>query len=200
MKKFLSLIFACLIIVCCFTGCNKYKGIEFCGVVIGSYKDYISVATLDERVDFYDANIAVNVSGLDFKVKNGQVLKIVIDERGKDDFDVVKIVPQTVELIDYKVQNITAEDAYDIKDEVTFVDARSKDEYNLGHIENAVLLTYKTMEKNYKTVLPKKDAKIIVYAGSEETAMLTASHLIAFGYKNVYSLGDIDGWNFGFTV
>ena len=200
MKKLLSLILALLIFITCLTACNPNKGKEFIGVVIGSYKDYISVTTLDENVDFYDANISVNVSSLDFKVKNGQVLKIVIDERGKDDFDVVKITPHSVTLLENQPKTISMEEAYNLMGSATFVDARSRDEYNLGHIENAVSLTYKTMEKNYKTLLTNKDAKLIVYAGSKETAQLAASHLVAFGYKEVYILGDIDDWKYNLAV
>lgn len=200
MKKLLSLSLALLIVVLSLTACDSYKNKEFYGIVIGSYKDYISVTTLDENVDFYDANIVVNVSSLDFKVKNGQILKIVIDRRGKDDFGSVQITPQSVKLYENQPKTITVDEAYDLINSATFVDARSRDEFNLGHIENAVCLTYKTMEKNYKKALPNKEAKIIVYAGSKETAQLTASHLTAFGYKNVYCMGDIDNYEFNLVV
>lgn len=199
MKKLLSVIISLAVLVVCFASCGKESG-EFNGIVIGSYKDYISVTTLDDRVDFYDANISINVSSLDFKVKNGQVITVKYKDRGSDDFDEVKLTPESVTLMEYQTKSITVEEAYNIKDTALFIDARSKDEYDMGHIENALCLTYKTMEKNYKELLTDTNKKLIVYAGSEETAALTAGHLIAFGYKEVYVLGDIDKWTYELAV
>ena len=196
MKKLLSRILVLLIILGCFCSCKTYNGTEFNAVMIGGYKDYFSVTTLDSNVDFYDANISVNVSELGFKIKQGDVVKIKIQYRDLDEFGVVKITPESVELLEHQVQTITPQEAENIKNDALFVDARSQDEYNMGHIENAVCLTYKTLEKNYEKLLVNKEQKIIVYAGSEETASLTASHLIAFGYKNVYCLGNINDYKY----
>ena len=190
MKKLLSICLVILVMLTCLCSCKKYVGTEFNAVMIGGYIDYVSVTTLDDRVDFYDANIAINTNELGF----------AIEYRDFDEFGVVKITPESVELIEEQVQSITPQEAYNLKNEVLFVDARSRDEYEMGHIENSVLLTYKTMEKNYKKLLTNKNAKLVVYAGSEETASLTASHLIAFGYKNVYCLGDIDNYKYAFVV
>ena len=199
MKRFLSLILSLLIMICAFCSCKKYDGTEFTAVMIGGYKDYISVTTLDDSVDFYDANISVNVSELPFKIEQGRAVKVKIKYRDFDEFGEVKITPESVELIPEKVQSITPQEALEMENAL-LVDARSRDEYEMGHIENSVLLTYKTMEKNYKKLLTDKNQKIIVYAGSKETASLTANHLIAFGYKNVYCLGDIDDFEYDLVV
>ena len=200
MKKLLSICLIILVMLTCFCSCKKYDGTEFNAVMIGGYIDYVSVTTLDDRVDFYDANIAINTNELGFEIQKGRAVKIKIKYRDFDEFGAVKITPESVELIPEKVQSITPKEALSIKNEVLFVDARSRDEYEMGHIENSVLLTYKTMEKNYKKLLTNKNAKLVVYAGSEETASLTASHLIAFGYKNVYCLGDIDNYKYDLVV
>ena len=200
MKKLLSICLIVLIMLSFVCSCKKYDGTEFNAVIIGGYKDYFSVTTLDDRVDFFDANITINLKELPFKIEKGRAVSIKIKYRELDEFGEVKITPENVELIDVKVQKITQQELEDIKNEAVFVDSRSRDEYNLGHIKNAVSLTYKTMEQNYKKVLPNKDAKIIVYAGSEETASLAASHLVAFGYKKVYCLGNINDYKFDFVV
>lgn len=200
MKKLLSIFLVVLLILSFLCSCKKYDGTEFNAVMIGGYQDYISVTTLDENVDFYDANIIVKVSELGFKIEKGRAVRIKIKYRELDEFGEVKITPENVELIDVKVQKITQQELEDIKNEAVYVDVRSRDEYNLGHIKNAVSLTYKTMEQNYKKALPNKDAKIIVYAGSEETASLAASHLVTFGYKKVYCLGNINDYKFDFVV
>lgn len=196
MKKAVSILISLILVITVFSGCSTSEGTEFFGIVIGSYKDYISVTTLDERVDFYDANIVVNLQSLNFKVANGDILQITIKSRGVDDFEVVKIEPESVKKIDNNAKKVdNAEAKKLINNGAVIVDARSLDEYNMGHIKNAVCLTYKTMEKNYKTLLTNKDAEILVYAGSEETALLTARHLICFGFKNVYTLGSINNYN-----
>ena len=200
MKKLLSICLAVLLMLLFLCSCKKYDGTEFNAVMIGGYQDYISVTTLDENVDFYDANIIVKVSELGFKIEKGHAVRIKIKYRELDEFGEVKITPENVELIDVKVQKITQQELEGIKNEAVFVDVRSRDEYNLGHIENAVSLTYKTMEQNYKKALPNKDAKIIVYAGSKETASLAACHLVAFGYTKVYCLGNINDYKFDFVV
>lgn len=200
MKKLLSICLAVLLMLLFLCSCKKYDGTEFNAVMIGGYQDYISVTTLDENVDFYDANIIVKVSELGFKIEKGRAVRIKIKYRELDEFGEVKITPENVELIDVKVQKITQHELENIKNEAVFVDVRSRDEYNLGHIANAVSLTYKTMEQNYKKALPNKDAKIIVYAGSKDTASLAASHLVAFGYKKVYCLGNINDYKFDFVV
>ena len=167
MKKLLSIILVLLIILgCC--SCKTYDGTEFNAVMIGGYKDYFSVTTLDSDVDFYDANISVNVSELGFKIKQGDVVKIKIQYRDLDEFGVVKITPESVELLEHQAQTITPQEAENIKNEALFVDARSQDEYNMGHIENAVCLTYKTMEKNYEKLLLNKEQKIIIDYTSKE--------------------------------
>ena len=200
MKKLLSIFLVVLLMLSFLCSCKKYDGTEFNAVMIGGYQDYISVTTLDENVDFYDANIIVKVSELGFKIEKGRAVRIKIKYRELDEFGEVKITPENVELIDVKVQKITQQELEGIKNEAVFVDVRSRDEYNLGHIENAVSLTYKTMEQNYKKALPNKDAKIIVYAGSKETASLAACHLVAFGYTKVYCLGNINDYKFDFVV
>jgi len=194
MKRIISLLISLIIIITAFCSCAP-EGTEFVGVIQGGYNNYITVSTLDERVDFYDADIIVNVAELDFKPEIGRSIKITIKERGTNEFNTVTIVPHKVELIEYKVNEIDHKKAQElISSGATPVDARSLDEYNMGHIKNAVCLTYKTMEKHYKTALPNKNATLVVYARSEETALLTARHLIAFGYTKVYSMGSVTGY------
>ena len=191
MKKLLSLALVLIMVLALFVGCNEQK-VEFCGVIMGGYTNYFTVSTLDEAVDFYDANVSVDVSSLDFKVEYGRSVKITIKKRELDEFGEVKIIPEKVELIEYKVQTVDEAAAIELFNNGAIpVDARSKDEFDMGHIKNAVCLTFKTMEKNYKTVLPNKDTPVVVYARSQETATLTAQHLICFGYTKVYNLGKI---------
>lgn len=192
MKKLLSFLITLVIVLSLFAGCAP-NYTEFCGVIMGGYSNYITISTLDERVDFYDANISVDVSTLNFKVEYGRAVRVTIKSRETDEFGEVKIIPAGVELIEYEVKYIDEAEALELFNNGAIpVDARSKDEFEMGHIPSAVCLTFKNMEKNYKTVLPNKDTPVVVYARSEETAKLTAQHLICFGYTKVYSLGKID--------
>ena len=194
MKKILSVLIGLIFIMLSFFGCSSKKT-EFTGFIVGHYKDYVSVSTLDDRVDFYDCNI--DVTDIDFKAVTGRSVKIVIKSRSLDDFNVVKIVPESIELIKYKYKNISLSSGNElIKKGATVVDCRSQDEYKLGHIKGARCLPPEKLEKFYKVVLKNKQDPIVLYSDNAKRSELCAKYLISFGYKKVYNMGSIKNWNY----
>ncbi|MGL4484503.1 MAG: rhodanese-like domain-containing protein [Anaerovoracaceae bacterium] len=93
-------------------------------------------------------------------------------------------------------QIITQEDAEKmLKEEGTvLLDVRTEEEYNEGHIPNAILLPDYDIQKEAGNILPDKEAKIIVYCRSGKRSASAAAELAAMGYKNVYDLGGIQSW------
>ena len=73
---------------------------------------------------------------------------------------------------------ISAEEAYEMmaSQEVVVVDVRTREEYDGGHIENAVLVT------------------LLVYCRSGRRSKDAAQKLLALGYQSVYDFGGVIDW------
>ncbi len=91
---------------------------------------------------------------------------------------------------------ISAEEAKAIIDseDVIILDVRTQEEFDSGHIENAVLLPITEITDNAEGILPDKDAKILVYCRSGNRSATAARELIRMGYTNVYDFGGINTW------
>ena len=80
---------------------------------------------------------------------------------------------------------------------VIVLDVRMQQEYNAGHITNAVLLPLPLIEAGDAAVakaLPDKDAEILVYCRSGRRSAIAANALINMGYTNVLDFGGINDW------
>lgn len=96
---------------------------------------------------------------------------------------------------DYK--KISAEDAKTRMDKdknVIVVDVRTLEEYNEGHIENAILIPNETIQDKPPEQLPDFDAEILIYCRSGNRSQQAAEKLIDLGYTNVYDFGGIIDW------
>ena len=80
---------------------------------------------------------------------------------------------------------------------VIVLDVRMQQEYDAGHITNAVLLPLPLIEAGDAAVakaLPDKDAEILVYCRSGRRSAIAANALINMGYTNVLDFGGINDW------
>lgn len=102
----------------------------------------------------------------------------------------------TSENISY--QKITAEEAKKIIDSenVIILDVRTQEEYNEGHIKDAILLPDTEITSKAYEVLKDKDAKILVYCRSGRRSAQASKKLINMGYTNVYDFGGIIDWKY----
>lgn len=93
-------------------------------------------------------------------------------------------------------KRISTEEAKIIIDseDVTILDVRTQEEFDSGHIENAVLLPVAEITDRADNVLPDKDAKILVYCRSGNRSATASRELIRMGYTNVYDFGGINTW------
>ena len=92
---------------------------------------------------------------------------------------------------------ITAEEAKKMMDAggVTIVDVRTQEEYDAGHIENAVLVPNESITADAApAALPDKKAVLLIYCRSGRRSKLAADKLTAQGYENVYDFGGINDW------
>lgn len=97
-------------------------------------------------------------------------------------------------------ERITADEAKDLMDsEESYVilDVRTKEEYDAGHIEGAILIPEYEIATKAESVLTDKDELILVYCRSGRRSQNAASSLAALGYTNVKDFGGINSWKYG---
>ena len=87
---------------------------------------------------------------------------------------------------------ISAEEAYEMmaSQEVVVVDVRTREEYDSGHIENAVLVPNESIGSEMPETLPDKEATLLIYCRSKDAAQ----KLLALGYQSVYDFGGVIDW------
>ena len=94
--------------------------------------------------------------------------------------------------------NITAQEAKQIMDTETgyiILDTRAQDEYDAGHIPDAVLLPVGSITKETASaVIPEKDAVVLVYCRSGNRSKTAAKALAELDYTNIYEFGGINAW------
>ncbi len=74
------------------------------------------------------------------------------------------------------------------------VDVRRQDEYDSGHIPEAVCIPNESIGTEQPEELPDLDQIILVYCRSGNRSKQAAEKLAAIGYKNVYEFGGIIDW------
>jgi len=77
---------------------------------------------------------------------------------------------------------------------VVILDVRTPDEYNESHIKGAVLLPNTEISEQAPTILPDKNAKILVYCRSGNRSASASKELITMGYADVLDFGGINDW------
>ena len=96
-------------------------------------------------------------------------------------------------------RQITQEEAKKMMDEqeVVILDVREKDEYDSGHIKNAVLLPVGSInEETAASVIPHKDSVVLVYCRSGNRSKTASDALVRLGYTNIYEFGGIITWQY----
>ncbi len=99
-------------------------------------------------------------------------------------------------------RQITAEDAKKIMDsgaDIVILDVREQEEFDAGHIPNAVLLPYTQINERAGEVLPNQEALILVYCRSGRRSKIAAEALVTLGYTDVREFGGILDWPYETT-
>lgn len=94
-------------------------------------------------------------------------------------------------------EQITSEQARAIMDSeqsYIIVDARTEEEFALGHIEGAILIPEYEISSRAEKELPDKDALILVYCRSGRRSKIASAELVKMGYTNVKEFGGIIDW------
>lgn len=104
-------------------------------------------------------------------------------------------------LLSRDVKEIGVEQAYKIKGKVVFLDSRTKEEYQVSHIKDAIWVGYKDFDPS-KIQGIDKNRKIVVYCAVGPRSEKIAKRLGELGFKDVSNLyGGIFEWvNRGYPV
>lgn len=95
----------------------------------------------------------------------------------------------------HKITAEQAKERLDSGDELILLDVRTQDEFNAGHIAEAILLPNETItETEQPDILPDLNAEILIYCRSGNRSAQAAKKLVAQGYTNVYDFGGIIDW------
>lgn len=92
---------------------------------------------------------------------------------------------------------ITAENAKSLMaqySEYTILDVRTQEEYDEGHIENAILLPYDEVSDKVEELLTDKKAAVFLYCRSGRRSEIAARDMVAIGYNRVYDIGAYSDW------
>ena len=96
-----------------------------------------------------------------------------------------------------QIQYVSMDEITTIMQENTnyiILDARTIDEYNEGHIPNAICIPNETIDETVTTKLPNKDQLILIYCRSGNRSKQAALKLQQLGYTNLVEFGGIIDW------
>lgn len=83
---------------------------------------------------------------------------------------------------------------------IRLIDVRTVEEYNDdGHIEAGINIPLHTLPNQVAKALPDKDAKIFVICYSGARASDAVNYLKRLGYTNVFNIGGVATWRYGFA-
>ena len=99
--------------------------------------------------------------------------------------------------ITYEIISQTqAKDIMDNSTDYVIVDARTSEEFNEGHIKNAINLDYEEVTQKAESLLPDKNQLILIYCRSGRRSKIAAESLCQLGYTNVKEFGGIIDWQY----
>ena len=74
------------------------------------------------------------------------------------------------------------------------VDVRRQDEYDAGHIPDAILIPNESIGEERPDALPDLEQIILIYCRSGNRSKQAAQKLFDMGYTNVYEFGGVVDW------
>ena len=72
------------------------------------------------------------------------------------------------------------------------IDVRTTWEWNLGHLDGAVLIPYKQIGEKIGDVVQDKSQRIYVYCRTGHRAQIAKEDLEKLGYKDIVNLGSLE--------
>ena len=82
-----------------------------------------------------------------------------------------------------------------VKDGAILIDVRETNEYDEGHLDNSINISYTVIGDKIKDITTDKESKIVVYCKSGARSNKAYNTLKSLGYNNIYDLGSINNCN-----
>ena len=99
------------------------------------------------------------------------------------------------QILQYKqISQSEAQEMMNREDGHIIVDVRRRDEYDEGHLPDAILIPNESIDKTRPSELRNLDQIILVYCRSGLRSKEASEKLAAMGYRNVYEFGGIITW------
>ncbi|MGL4606246.1 MAG: rhodanese-like domain-containing protein [Eubacteriaceae bacterium] len=95
-----------------------------------------------------------------------------------------------------KISSEEAKEMMDTQKDLVVVDVRTKEEYEGGHIKNAILMPLQEIEALAPEQLKNKEETILVYCRSGQRSAAASGMLASMGYTNVFDFGGINNWQY----
>ena len=95
-----------------------------------------------------------------------------------------------------QISQTQAKQIMDSSTDYVIVDARTLEEFNEGHIKNAINLDYEEVTQKAESLLPDKNQLILIYCRSGRRSKIAAQSLCELGYTNVKEFGGIIDWQY----
>ncbi|MGB0174820.1 MAG: rhodanese-like domain-containing protein [Acholeplasmataceae bacterium] len=80
--------------------------------------------------------------------------------------------------------------------QATFVDVRTKEEYDMGHIPGAILCDLQTLMEKAQDILKDQQKTYYIYCQSGNRSQFAEMQLKMMGYHKAYDIGGIIDWPF----
>lgn len=75
------------------------------------------------------------------------------------------------------------------------LDMRTQEEYDEEHIKGAICIPVDSIGEDVTSLLPDKNAVLLVYCRSGNRSRQASEKLAALGYTSVYEFGGINTWS-----
>jgi len=109
--------------------------------------------------------------------------------------------PEFLKIVNESKKRIKEIDFREIKkrldagEKFILVDTREDNEWQRGHIPNAIHLGKGIIERDIEAAIPDKNTPLVLYCGGGFRSALAADNLQRMGYRNVVSMdGGWRGW------
>lgn len=93
-----------------------------------------------------------------------------------------------------RINHEQAKTMMDTEKKYKIIDVRTKEEFELGHIKNAINIPNEEILFEDPYELPDKDEILMVYCRSGHRSLQASLKLHLLGYKNIYEFGGINTW------
>lgn len=103
------------------------------------------------------------------------------------------------ETLEITYKCITQVEAKNIMDTTTgyiILDVRTIEEFNTGHIVDAINIPNEVIKEEAEAILINKEQVILVYCRSGRRSKEAANKLVELGYTNVLEFGGIIDWKY----